>query len=115
MLLKFAFKDFLDDRRFKNTTEKNIRNYLTLLGEFVNYCTDNEVVNVEDIAQSHVRDYLMLCQDKGNQAGTINTKLLRIRAFLKYMVECEVINNNPAHKVKFQKTDVKIEVKMLDL
>ncbi|MDK8182146.1 phage integrase SAM-like domain-containing protein [Paenibacillus sp. UMB4589-SE434] len=114
-MLKFAFKDFLDDRRFKNTTEKNIRNYLTLLGEFVNYCTDNEVVNVEDIAQSHVRDYLMLCQDKGNQAGTINTKLLRIRAFLKYMVECEVINNNPAHKVKFQKTDVKIEVKMLDL
>ncbi|MDQ0194027.1 hypothetical protein J2T20_002395 [Paenibacillus wynnii] len=35
MLLKFAFQDFLDDRRFKNTTEKNIRNYQTMLGEFV--------------------------------------------------------------------------------
>lgn len=110
MLLKFAFKDFLDDRKFKNTTQKNIRNYQTLLGEFVNYCTGNEVVNVEDIAQSHVRDYLMFCQDKGNQAGTINTKLLRIRAFLNYMVECEVIKSNPAQKVKFQKTDIKIDV-----
>lgn len=110
MLLKFAFKDFLDDRKFKNTTQKNIRNYLTLLGEFVNYCTDHEVVNVEDITQSHVRDYLMSCQEKGNQAGTINTKLLRIRAFLNYMVECEVIKNNPAQRVKFQRTDVKIDV-----
>jgi integrase/recombinase XerD len=44
MLLKFAF-----DRRFKNTTKTNIRNYQTLLGEFISYCIDNEVVNVEDI------------------------------------------------------------------
>jgi integrase/recombinase XerD len=33
-----------------------------------------------------------------------------IRAFLNYMVECEVIKNNPAHKVKRQKEDVKIDV-----
>lgn len=56
MLLKFAFKDFLDDRKFKNTTQKYIRNYLTLLGEFVNYCTDHEVVNVEDIASLESRE-----------------------------------------------------------
>jgi integrase/recombinase XerD len=110
LLLKFAFQDFLDDRRFKNTTEKNIRNYKTLLGEFVNYCIQNEVVNVEDITYSHVRQFLLECQVRGNKAGTINSKLLRIRAFLNYMVECEVIKNNPAKKVKMQKDDVKIDV-----
>ncbi|MGQ4668798.1 type I restriction-modification enzyme R subunit C-terminal domain-containing protein [Metabacillus halosaccharovorans] len=110
MLLKFAFQDFLDDRRFKNTTKINIRNYQTLLGEFVNFCIDNEVVNVEDINYSHIKKYLWVCQEKGNQAGTINTKLMRIRAFLNYMVECEVIKKNPAHKVKRQKEDVKIDV-----
>lgn len=35
---------------------------------------------------------------------------MRIRAFKNYMVECEVINKNPAHKVKRQKEDVKIDV-----
>ncbi|MFC0472467.1 tyrosine-type recombinase/integrase [Halalkalibacter kiskunsagensis] len=110
MLLKFAFQDFLDDRRFKNTTKTNIRNYQTLLGEFISYCIDNEVVNVEDINYSHIKQYLWVCQEKGNQAGTINTKLMRIRAFLNYMVECEVIKNNPAHKVKRQKEDVRIDV-----
>lgn len=81
-----------------------------MLGEFINYCTDNEVVNVEEIAQSHVRNYLMFCQEKGNQAGTVNTKIMWMRAFFNYMAECEVIKNNPAHKVEFRKTDIKIEV-----
>ena len=35
MLLKFSFQDFLDDRRFNNATKINIRNYETILGEFV--------------------------------------------------------------------------------
>ncbi|MEN2468225.1 site-specific integrase [Ornithinibacillus sp. JPR2-1] len=81
MLFKFVFQDFLDDKRFKNTTKTNIRNYQTLLGELINYCIDNEVVNVEDINYSHIKQYLWECQEKGNQAGTINTKLMRIRAF----------------------------------
>ncbi|OES45365.1 phage integrase SAM-like domain-containing protein [Domibacillus iocasae] len=81
-----------------------------MLGEFVSYCIENEVVNVEDISYSHVRQYLSECQERGNKAGTINTKLLRIRAFLNYMVEYEVIKNNPAKRVKRQKEDVKIDV-----
>lgn len=110
MLLKFAYQDFLDDRKFKNTTKINIKNYEMLLGKFIDYCIENGVVNVEDLKYSHVRQYLLMCQEKGDKAGTVNTKLMRIRAFLNYMVECEVIKNNPAHKVKMQKDDVKIDV-----
>jgi integrase/recombinase XerD len=110
VLLKFAYQDFLDDRRFKNTTKTNIKNYEMLLGKFVDYCIENQVVNVEEISYSHVRQYLLNCQEKGDKASTVNTKLLRIRAFLNYMVECEVIKNNPAKKVKRQKDDVKIDV-----
>jgi integrase/recombinase XerD len=110
VLLKFAYQDFLDDRRFKNTTKTNIKNYEMLLGKFVDYCIENGVVNAEDITFSHVRQYLLNCQEKGDKASTINTKLLRIRAFLNYMVECEVIKTNHAKKIKPQKDDVKIDV-----
>jgi integrase/recombinase XerD len=103
VLLKFVYQDFLEDRRFKNTTKTNIKIYEMLLGEFVDYCIENEVVNVEDITYSHVRQHLLNCQEKGDKASTINSKLLRIRAFLNYMVDCEVIKNNPAHKVKDKK------------
>lgn len=110
MLLKFGYQDFLDDRKFKNTTKTNIKNYEMILAKFIDYCIENQVVNVEDISYSHVRQYLLKCQEKGDIASTINSKLMRIRAFLNYMVECEVIKNNPAKKVKMQKDDVKIDV-----
>jgi integrase/recombinase XerD len=110
VLLKFAYQDFLDDRRFKNTTKTNIKNYEILLGKFVDYCIENQVINAEEITYSHVRQYLLKCQEKGDKAGTINSKLLRIRAFLNYLVVCEVIKTNPAKKVKKPKDDVKIDV-----
>lgn len=110
MLLKFAYQDFLDDRRFNNTSKANIKNYEHLLGKFIDYCIENEVMNAEDITYSHVREYLLFCQEKGDKPSTINTKLLRIRAFLNYLIDCEVISVNPAKKIKMQKDDVKINV-----
>ncbi|WP_268795819.1 tyrosine-type recombinase/integrase [Paenibacillus sp. Soil522] len=74
------------------------------------YCIQYEFVSVEEITYNHVRQHLSTCLERGNKAGSINTKLLRIRAFLNYMVECEVITKNPAKRVKMQKEDVKIDV-----
>ncbi|MGG3737618.1 tyrosine-type recombinase/integrase [Aeribacillus pallidus] len=109
-MLKFAFQDFLEDRKFKNTTEVNIQNYKVLLGSFVDYCHSNNIVNVEEIETIHVKNYLRECQKKGNSASTINTKLQRIRAFFNYLVEEGVIKKNVASKVKRQKEDIKINV-----
>lgn len=68
MLLKIAYHDFLDDRRFKKTTKTNIKNYVMLPGKFVDYCIENQVVNVEDISYSPVRQYLLKCQEKVDKA-----------------------------------------------
>ncbi|WP_338450807.1 hypothetical protein R4Z09_02365 [Niallia oryzisoli] len=55
MLLKFTYQDFLEDRRFKNTTKTNIKKYEILLGKFMDYCIENEIVNVEDTNYSGIR------------------------------------------------------------
>ncbi|NIK78723.1 site-specific recombinase XerC [Paenibacillus castaneae] len=68
-MLKFAYQDFLDDRRFKKTTEKNIRNYQTMRGKLIAYCSKHEVVSMKDITYNHVRQQLMECQERGNKAG----------------------------------------------
>jgi integrase/recombinase XerD len=57
VLLKFASQDFLDDRRFNNTTKTNIKNYEILLGKFVDYCIENQVANVEEISYSYALPY----------------------------------------------------------
>ena len=52
MLLKFAYQDFLADRKFKNTTQVNIGNYERTLGLFIEYCLELGVINIEEVAQS---------------------------------------------------------------
>jgi integrase/recombinase XerD len=110
MLLKFAYEDFIADRRFKNTTEKNIKNYHQLLKPFIEYCIVKGLNNVDDVRYSHIRDYLLECQQKGNQPSTINSKIQRMRAFYNYLLEEKVVKENIALKVKQQKEDVKIDV-----
>lgn len=110
LLLKFAIQDFLDDRKFKNVTLKTIESYKNILKHFFDFCNENEILNVQDVTPNTVKKYLLHCQNKGNNSTTTNTKLQRIRAFFNYMVECEVIEKNPADKFQRAKEDIKIDV-----
>lgn len=110
LLLKFAVLDFLDDREFKNVTPKTLQSYRDILKQFENFCLEHDVINVEDITTSIMKRYILHYQKKGNNATTTNSKLQRIRAFLNYMIECEVIKNNPAKKIQKAREDVRIDV-----
>lgn len=110
LLLKFAIQDFLDDREFKNLSTTTIDSYKEILGQFLKFCNENEIVNVQDVTQNTVKTYLLKYQKKGNNATTTNSKLQRIKAFLNYMVEIEVIEKNPAKKIQRAKEDIKIDV-----
>lgn len=109
-MIKFAIQDFLDDREFKNLSSTTISSYKDILGQFQRYCTDNEIMNVQDITQNTVKKFLLTCQKIGNNATTTNSKLQRIKAFLNYMIEIEVIEKNPAKKLQRAKEDIKIDV-----
>lgn len=110
MLLKFAIQEFHDDRQFKNVAKQTKDTYKIILNQFLNYCNENEIVNVEDITPNTIKKYIITQQKKGNKASTTNTKLQRIKAFLNYMVEIEVIAKSPADKISKAKEDIKIEV-----
>lgn len=110
MLLKFAYEDFIADRKFKNTTERNIQNYKQLLLPFIEFCIAKGLINVEDVRHSHLKEYLVECQEKGNKPSTINSKIQRIRAFYNYLLEEKIVSENIALKVKLQKEDIKIDV-----
>jgi integrase/recombinase XerD len=110
LLLKFALQEFYDDRDYKNISQNTINNYKEILKQFETYCLEQEIINVNDITKSTVMGYLTECKKKGNNATTTNSKLQRIRAFLNYLVEEEIIKTNPSNKIKKAQEDIKIEV-----
>ncbi|WHY79019.1 tyrosine-type recombinase/integrase [Neobacillus sp. WH10] len=113
MLLKFAIQDFKDDREFKNLSEQTIKTYMIQLNEFQAYCSEKEILNVEDITANTMKLYFLYCmKSKMNNPVTVNTKIKNLKAFFNYMVEADVINEkrNPMSKIEKAKTDTKIEV-----
>ncbi|MBB2483451.1 phage integrase N-terminal SAM-like domain-containing protein, partial [Bacillus sp. APMAM] len=110
LLIKFAIQEFLDDREFKNLSSTTIQTYKDILGQFLHFCNENGVLNVQDISSNTIKKYILQYQKLGNNATTTNSKLQRIKAFLNYFVESEVIQKNPAEKIQRAREDIRIDV-----
>ncbi|MFY0546343.1 tyrosine-type recombinase/integrase [Brevibacillus sp. H7] len=113
MLLKFAIKDFKDDREYKNLSPKTIESYVSALNEFQAFCANQETVDVNDVTPSTVKSYLLYCQkERNNNVTTRNSKLHILKIFFNYLEEIEVITQkqNPSKKIAYGKEDIKIEV-----
>ncbi|MFB5191717.1 tyrosine-type recombinase/integrase [Alicyclobacillus fastidiosus] len=114
MLLKYAVKDFLDDREYKNVSPFTLSGYRRTLNEFHRFCVDQEIVGVTDVTPAIMKQYFIFCQkERGNNPVTLNHKLINLRAFFHYLqkeVELFTENNNPIRKISKFKTDVRIEV-----
>lgn len=113
ILLKFALKEFLSDREYKNVSKHTLATYKFSINQFHDYCVQNEIVDVSDVTTSTVRNFLLYCKnDLNNNPTTLNTKLRHLRALFNYLEENEIINSkqNPTRKVSFAKEEIKIEV-----
>lgn len=110
MLLKFAILDFMEDRKFNNSTASNLKNNRFILGDFEEYCVKQEIINIEDVTTAQIKQYLMCRSEKGDKPSTINTRIQRIRALFNYCIESEYISKSPAKKLKLQHDDIRIEV-----
>lgn len=113
MLLKFAVKDFMEEKELKNVSIHTIDRYTRTLKDFHDFCIKDEIINVEQITNSTIKKYLLHCQnEKGNNATTKNSKLRVLKSMFNYLLENNYIDekNNPAKKVHYAREDIKIEV-----
>lgn len=113
MLLKFAIKEFLEEKKFKNISPKTLSNYSETLTIFHAYCIQNQIIDLSDITQSTIKSYLRYCKDeRNNKPVTINTRLLTLRIFFNYLESADIISpkENAPSKIEYLKTDDKIAV-----
>jgi integrase/recombinase XerD len=72
LLLKFACKDFLNDRELKNVSHTTMDRYKRVTDEFQLFCASQEIINVEDITANNIKRYLLYCQnERGNNPTTL--------------------------------------------
>lgn len=114
LLIKFAIKDFIDDRKLKNVSPHSLQGYKRTLDEFHQFCVENQRIDMSNVIHLLVKSYFIHCQcERDNSPVTLNHKLINLRAFLNYaQSELELYDekSNPIRKISRFRTDVKIEV-----
>lgn len=109
LLLQFAIKDFLDDRKFNNASPVTIKGYSYDLNQFYTFITSKGKIDVEEITPRDVKEFFIYCKEElNNNAVTVNHKLTNLKAFFNYLVKEGIIKESPVN-IQKQKTDVKIE------
>ncbi len=109
MLIKFTVKDFIADKRYKNLSVKTVEGYQSVLDMFHDYCTKNEIVNIEDVSHITVKNFLIELQtEKGNNPTSSNNKLRILKNYFNWCEENEIITTkqNVCKKVTYAKEEI---------
>lgn len=112
MLIKFAVKDFIADKKYKNLSSKTVEGYVSVLDMFHDYCTKNEIVGVHDLSPQSVKSFLMQLQnERSNNPTSRNNKLRILKNFFNWLQENDVITDkqNICKKVNYAKEDIIIQ------
>ncbi|MBA4496181.1 tyrosine-type recombinase/integrase [Paenactinomyces guangxiensis] len=111
MLIKFAIRDFIDEKIFNNLSEKTIHNYELTLKSFQGFCSEREIIDVGEVTTQTIKSFLVyLVKERGNKPGSVNHKLKHLRVFFNYLLENDLVKNNPTEKIKRSKEETRIEV-----
>src|SRR5690606_38034471 len=81
--------------------------------QFHQYCTEHEIINIEDITASFIKQYLVHCKNKGNNPTTVNSHLHVLKIFFNYFeFELDIFTpkTNPTKRIVPAKENIKIEV-----
>ncbi len=102
-------KDFLDYLKYQKTySDYTVTSYNNDLEEYLNYL-NKEGLNYKDIKYSDIRFFLMyLKEEKKIKSSSISRKLSAIRVFYNYLVNKEIIDNNPFTLVNGPKKEKKL-------
>lgn len=111
LLIKHAKKEFLEEKSFKNVSEKTLSNYSETLSMFHSFCINNEVIDLADVTQGTIKSYLRYCKDeRNNKPVTLNSRLLTLKIFFNYLESADIISEkqNAPKKIEYLKTDDRV-------
>ena len=96
--------DFKIDCELRRLTPRTIKGYVNNNLQFAEYLQNEyQIEEIEEVKQSHIKQYVLYLTKTGHKATYINGILKCLRAFFKYCYAEEFIERNPATKVPWQR------------
>ena len=98
--------DYIRDE--KGLTENTLEAYIRDINSFKEYMKDNGIEEFNDANKTIVITYLMNLQKKGRATSTISRNLASIRSFFQYLLNHDLVKEDPTLNLKLPKIEKKI-------
>lgn len=105
MKLELAIKEFLKEIEVRKYTPKTIRSYRNNLSLFLRFCTDNEVLDTEDLTLGTVKGFMLFMSSRGNKGTYVNSLLKTAKSFIQYVYDEEYGGFNTKRKFAWCKEE----------
>lgn len=91
----------------KLASSNTIQSYERDLKYFLKYLDQSHITNISGITDKQINAYLDMMRHSGKSTATISRTLASIRAFFQYLIEKQMIEENPARIIALPKIDKK--------
>ena len=86
------------DKKYSENTVKSYKNDLK------KYETFMKNINIQNVKESHIKNYLKYLKDNNNDNRTINHNISTLRSFYKFLLIEKIIKDNPMEYIEMPKT-----------
>lgn len=97
------FYDYL--KLSKNASANTIESYLRDINQFVGYCTE---LNITDVDNSVINSYIDYLAALGKSDSTKSRIIASLRCYYRFLMNEKIINVNPVDSIKIKKTARKL-------
>jgi len=95
-------------RNIRRYSPNTIKAYKSDLSDFINYCNDNNRIDITSINERFIKSYLMNLSEKKIEKISIVRKLSSLRGLFTFAFKEDLIKQNPTSQVRNPKTSKKL-------
>jgi len=95
-------------RNIRRYSPNTIKSYKSDLSDFINYCNDNNKIDITSINERFIKSYLMNLSEKKIEKISIVRKLSSLRGLFTFTFKEDLIKQNPTSQVRNPKTSKKL-------
>ncbi len=104
-----AINEFIEyTRKVKRYSDNTVKSYKKDLEDFLKFCRIHSKLELEDISEKLIKNYIMQLNEAGLETISISRKLASMRGLFKYSYMNEYISSNPASMISNPKVKRKL-------